>query len=94
MENFPSYPAAVQEKILDGPAMTPPDGVTPNFDHPSNLNTTALAVAVVCISLAVVAALLRFYSRLIVGKQLHLEDCGSPDLPHLLFHNMADKLWL
>lgn len=77
MENFPNYPPAVQDAILNGPALTPPDGVVSDFDNPSNHNTEALVLAVVCISLALVAAFLRAYSRLFVSQNVHLEDCAS-----------------
>lgn len=77
MENFPNYPPEVQEAILNGPALTPPDGVVSDFDNPANHNAEALAVAAVCISLALVAACLRAYSRIFVAKKLQLEDCAS-----------------
>lgn len=75
MENFPNYPPEVQEAILNGPAMLPPKGMVSDFDNPPNSNPEALAVAVVCILLALVAASSRAYSSLFVAKKLHLEDC-------------------
>lgn len=84
MENFPNYPPDVQQEILNGAALTPPVGQISNFDDPPNHNTEALAVAVICISLAMMAGLLRVYSRLFVVKKVHLEDCASGNLLYTL----------
>lgn len=75
MDNFPSYPPDVQQQILDGPALTPPDGVLPNFDSPPNKNAEAVAVAVVCMLLVATTGLLRVYSGVFVVKKLHFEEC-------------------
>lgn len=73
--DFPNLPLAVQQAILNGPAETPPYGITPDFTNPANRNGVALAVIVICISLTGLALLCRVYSRAFLVKRLHIEDC-------------------
>lgn len=68
-------PPDQQEAILNGPALAPPNGLTPNFDHPPNDNPVALAAMTICLIVATIAAVLRIYSRVIVLKRVFLEDC-------------------
>lgn len=75
MENFPNLSPEEQEKILNGPAMQPPPGVTPNFAHPHNHNKEATAFLIVCSTLVVSAALTRAYSRVFVMRKVYMEDC-------------------
>ena len=72
---FPNLSPEQQEMILNGPAMSPPPGVTPNLDNPPNRNTMAMVVSVFCIVLVTLAASARAYSRLVLLKHVKLEDC-------------------
>ncbi|KAI1453479.1 hypothetical protein F4805DRAFT_443350 [Annulohypoxylon moriforme] len=74
LQNFPNLPIALQQKILNGPALAPPDGVTPNFIDPPNKNYEAIAVLVVCLFLSTAAAIGRAYSRTFVTKKVQLQD--------------------
>ncbi|KAK3329250.1 hypothetical protein B0H66DRAFT_17417 [Apodospora peruviana] len=74
MENFTHYPPEVQQKILNGPALTPPPGVIPNFIDPANRNGQAIAVIAVCLFFAACVIVLRLYSRLVVTKRMLPED--------------------
>lgn len=68
-------PEATQQAILNGPALVPPAGVTPNLDNPPNRNAISLAVTTVCLSVSTVAFVLAAYAKLGVIKKVHLEDC-------------------
>ncbi|KAI0120259.1 hypothetical protein F4776DRAFT_245179 [Hypoxylon sp. NC0597] len=72
-----SLPPEEHEEILDGPALTPPPGITPNLDNPSNNN--ALAVAIITLSLAImtIAISLRAYAKIFVARKVFLEDILS-----------------
>lgn len=77
LADFPNYPPAVQQQILNGPAMMPPNGTIPNLIDPPNHTNEAIAIAVICLLLGVSFGIMRLYSRLIVSRKLHLEDCTS-----------------
>lgn len=77
IDDFPNLPPAEQQAILNGPALTPPDGVIPNFTNPPNRNGEVLAVIIVCLSLTTVTLLGRLYSRVFLVKALHIEDGSS-----------------
>ncbi len=75
LENFQSLPKAQQEKILNGPALQPPPGVTPNLDDPTQYNHGANALLAICLILTVFALSIRAYSRIFHFKSLHVADC-------------------
>lgn len=75
IKQFPNLPAAVQQAIMDGPAMAPPDGVVPNFFDPPNKNAAALALGIICVSVLSMVVLCRIYVRSLVVKTIQLEDC-------------------
>lgn len=75
MESFFDLPAQVQEQILNGPALAPPEGTIPNLVDPPNHNGMAIAIAVVCLFFGTSVGLLRAFSRLFVSRKLQLEDC-------------------
>jgi hypothetical protein len=67
-------PPAVQQAILNGPALKPPVGVIPNLTNPPNRNLLSM---VILTSLAVLAAstfLLAAYVKFYYAKKLHFED--------------------
>lgn len=61
------------DAILDGPAIAPPPGVKPNFEHPDNLSHPELAVLQLVVATAVVG--MRVYTKLGVVKIMLAEDC-------------------
>ncbi|KAK0511236.1 hypothetical protein JMJ35_005809 [Cladonia borealis] len=70
-----SLSAEQLQKLLDGPAGTPPVGVIPNFDHPPNLNTRYLILTIsACMTFATVAVLLRMYTKIFITRSLANED--------------------
>lgn len=73
--NFPNLPPAIQQQILDGPALAPPKGVIPNLKNPPNSNVEAIVVLVVCLFLSTVAGLFRAYTRIFIVRKVYLQDC-------------------
>ncbi|KAI0386349.1 hypothetical protein F5Y04DRAFT_275956 [Hypomontagnella monticulosa] len=67
-------PEAAQQAILNGPALTPPPGVTPNLDNPPNGNTLGVAVASLCLSVSTIVFTLAAYAKFCCVKKVHLED--------------------
>ncbi|GAB1319242.1 Rhodopsin domain-containing protein [Madurella fahalii] len=62
------------EALLAAPALAPPEGVVPNFDHPDNRNTLAVFVFTFCTIVATLCLLLRVYARFWVERKLQLEE--------------------
>ncbi|KAJ8130470.1 hypothetical protein O1611_g3160 [Lasiodiplodia mahajangana] len=69
-----ALPPQVFQTILEDPALTPPPGITPKFDHPPNRNGLAYATAAVTVSLSSICFLFRLYSRLFCLKKVRFED--------------------
>ena len=61
--------------MLHGPAGTPPKGVVPNFENPSNLNVIVAIALVFCVGFAFLAVLIRMYTKLFLIRSLAYEDC-------------------
>ena len=61
--------------LLNGPAGTPPVGLTPNFNNPPNLDTYVILTICICITLATVTVLLRMYTKIFITRSLAYEDC-------------------
>ncbi|TGJ80279.1 hypothetical protein E0Z10_g8482 [Xylaria hypoxylon] len=60
-------------EVLNGPADVSPDGIY-NFDERPPYNNLAYALVAVCITLTILGASLRAYTRLCVVKKVHVED--------------------
>ncbi|KAI1347994.1 hypothetical protein F5Y01DRAFT_307120 [Xylaria sp. FL0043] len=76
-------PHELQER-LNNSALQPPHGVVPNFDHPDNENSVALAGLVVSLILASIFLLIRVYVVFFKMKHSRLGDCE-----HLHMHLIA-----
>ena len=72
-----ALPAAQRQAILDGPAMVPPPGVIPNFDHPPNKDGWGYGIASTAAVLCTLFVILRVYSRVFYHKKLAIEDGRS-----------------
>ncbi|KAI1098669.1 hypothetical protein F4804DRAFT_115729 [Jackrogersella minutella] len=59
---------------LEGPALEPPNGTTANFDNPPNHDVYGYVALILCLSLASIFALLRFYARVFYLKKVHIAD--------------------
>ncbi|KAI1741634.1 hypothetical protein F4680DRAFT_446639 [Xylaria scruposa] len=62
------------QKALEGPALSPPEGVSPNFEHPPNQNGVAVVGLLVCLVLASVFLIIRIYVKFFKVKRLHIGD--------------------
>ncbi|KFA79682.1 hypothetical protein S40288_09079 [Stachybotrys chartarum IBT 40288] len=69
--DFYSLSPEEQEMWLEGPALEPPPGITPNLDNPPNGNALALAVISIMFGLASIGMLMRLFIR---RKMLHITD--------------------
>lgn len=59
---------------LDGPALAPPAGVTPNLVNPANDNDLVGGVAIFCLVVVTIMVLMRCYTRYEM-KRFLIEDC-------------------
>ncbi|KAJ5122343.1 hypothetical protein N7448_003475 [Penicillium atrosanguineum] len=66
-------PEALAE-MLNAPALPAPEGITPNFDNPSNANGLAWFVTTFCMVVATMCLLLRLYVRVILEKKFRAEE--------------------
>ncbi|KAI0845671.1 hypothetical protein F5Y00DRAFT_245741 [Daldinia vernicosa] len=71
---IPYLPKDQQQAALNAPALAAPDGVTPNFDHPSNNNALAYGVIAACVVVSSLCMIIRFYARIFLFKKLKPED--------------------
>lgn len=62
------------EQLLDGPAVTPPAGITPNLDNPPNIDIYYLTFSL-CVSVASLAVITRIYTKHILIRSVAYEDC-------------------
>lgn len=57
------------------PALTPPEGVTPNFVDPETYVYLPLVFSFVCLALATIMLAARLFTRLVIMKKMAWEDC-------------------
>lgn len=74
LDQISHLPPEKQETILNGPALAPPPGVVPNFDHPWNRTTTFYAGISVCLLLVSLAIFVRGWFKCVCLKKLNMED--------------------
>ncbi|RYP77603.1 hypothetical protein DL769_003376 [Monosporascus sp. CRB-8-3] len=67
-------PPENQTAILEGPALKPPSDLLYNLDDPPNGNGVAFAAITICVTVATLAAILRAYSKILVTRNVVLED--------------------
>lgn len=59
---------------MDGPALAPPEGVTPDLDNPANENGLAMFVLIFCSVISTICVLLRGYGKVYLLKRFQLEE--------------------
>ena len=74
---FQSSTPAEQERLLNGPALDPPEGIIPVFNDPPNQSDMARIIFSICIALTSILVFLRIYAVWFVTKKVHLADCES-----------------
>jgi hypothetical protein len=72
-------PLEEQMRIMNGPALPPPQGIVPNLDNPPNQNALGVVALTILFVFPVVSALLRAYSRVVLIKIVRWEDCEWTD---------------
>ena len=63
------------KKLLDGPAVGPPAGVTPSLDNPPNLDTISHLTYSLCVSSASLVVAIRMYTKHFLIRSITYEDC-------------------
>lgn len=66
---------AEMQLLLNGPAGSPPAGVLPHVQDPSNLDTYLIVTLTLCIALATVTFCLRMYTKRFLIRSIAYEDC-------------------
>ncbi|KAF3057126.1 hypothetical protein GL218_06200 [Daldinia childiae] len=72
--DFSNLSPADLEIALDSPALKPPDGVHPNFEHPLNKNTISLVSIFLCLVVGSTFLGIRIYMRFFKMRQQHIGD--------------------
>ncbi|KAI0844146.1 hypothetical protein F5Y00DRAFT_249447 [Daldinia vernicosa] len=72
--DFSHLSPAELEVALDEPALKPPDGVTPNFEHPVNENTVSLVSIFLCLVVGSIFLGCRIYIRFFKMRQQYIGD--------------------
>lgn len=67
-------PPEQQDQIINGPALAPPNGTTPNFQHPPNQSIIAEVITPILVAVVTTLVLLRFCSKVLVQRSVHIED--------------------
>ncbi|KAK8029843.1 hypothetical protein PG993_011134 [Apiospora rasikravindrae] len=62
------------EALLNGPALTPPLGVKPNFESPPNHNGIGYGLISAMLAIAAIAIACRIYTRIIHPRRIRVED--------------------
>lgn len=73
--------AGIPDEILNGPALLPPQNITPNFDNPGANNVPGYAVISTCLILASIAISIRLYTQIFRLRKLYIEDCELNPVP-------------
>ena len=63
------------KKSPNAPGLTPPSGVTPNFDGPYTLEPYQKLTVAPCIVVTTVMVAARLYTKICIIKALKWEDC-------------------
>ena len=70
-------PAGIDMDALprDTPALKPPLGVAPNFEHPSGVHRLYLAILILCLVVCTIFVWMRLYTRKFLNKSVRWDDC-------------------
>lgn len=73
-------PPKQQDQIINGPALASLNGAMPNFQDRPNQSIIADAITPNSVAVIVVLVLLRFYSKALVQRSVHIEN--GKNTPH------------
>ena len=74
-EDFAKLTRAQQQVLLDGPAISPPIGIAPNFTDPERHYSLSWGVLITSAALSAIAVSIRLYTRIFCIRKLRIEDC-------------------
>ncbi|KAI1125483.1 hypothetical protein F5Y10DRAFT_246884 [Nemania abortiva] len=72
--NFASLSPEQQQQVLNGPSLTPPLDVEPNFTNPPNSYPLIFTVVILCLALATIFFLLCAYGKWYIMKAIKASD--------------------
>lgn len=72
----PEQAAAPKQMLLNGPAGTPPSGISSNFVNPPNQDATSITACTIFLLLTTVAGSIRLYTKSLLIRSFGYEDCG------------------
>lgn len=67
--------STAREKILSAPAASPPPGVTPNFEHPSEFEKSGFIVAITLLVIITLLFSMRMFVKTRIARHIAIEDC-------------------
>ena len=67
------------EALLNGPALAPPPGVTPQLNNPPSYRAATTAIPTVCLIVATLAVSMRVYTRARIIRVVNIADCTHLD---------------
>jgi hypothetical protein len=73
---FPTLSPQDKQSILDGPALRPPEGVTPIFESAPTRNGESITVFTICMIMTTMAVCGRVYTRVFLLKKVQAQDCA------------------
>lgn len=63
------------QTLFDGPAMKPPTGVKPDFNHPANKQGYFILTFVLTVAVSTLAIIIRMYTKVRIIRKVGWEDC-------------------
>ncbi len=86
--SVPLYPR--QGVDLNGPTIPAPDGYVSMLDNPPNSNYIAIPIITLCVVLAAISFVTRFYAKFL-GKRLNVADCERPTMFNVRYFRLTLK---
>ena len=74
------------QKLLNGPAGTPPAGIVPNFDNPHNPAVLLYVTVGLTLGFATCAVIIRIYTKHFLLRSMGSEDCKYSGSFHCELH--------
>lgn len=82
--NRPVMNSTHLEDLLNGPALSPPPGVTPQLDNPPSYRAATTVIPTLCLTIATLSVAMRVYTRVRIINVVNIADCKH--LPHTSPH--------
>lgn len=92
LPDLSGVPLTQQERLLKGPALEAPPGITSNFQNPPNGSTGSRAFLIFCIVLSSLLAITRYYGTWSSSRRFFLSDGTNATKLALCFFNVDTML--